>query len=75
VDSEETRVRKQLVNELTRDLRTCPAELSRRLDRLGVEEAYYWYAQCSGPAGLQARRALRCLLGVDAPPDRSASRL
>jgi len=75
VDSEETRVRKRLVKELTSELDPCPADVSRRLDRLGVEEAYYWYAQCSGPARRRARRALLCLLGVDAPPQRSASRL
>ena len=32
---------------------------------LSTEEALYWYAQCSGPTGRRALRALRLLLADD----------
>jgi hypothetical protein len=53
-------------------LTTEPLLKSRRVDAIaqavagmGTEETYYWYAQCVGPEGPRAQRALRLLLAEE----------
>lgn len=37
------------------------------INAMSVEETYYWYAKCAGPAAARARKALRVLLADNKP--------
>jgi len=38
------------------------AEVEEGIAAMSTEEAYYWYAKCTGPSASRSRRALRLLL-------------
>ncbi|MGB0091185.1 MAG: hypothetical protein WBP81_01395 [Solirubrobacteraceae bacterium] len=51
---------------------TSPISKTRRIDKMAsviegmsTEEAYYWYAKCTGPNAARVRRALRVFLAEE----------